>query len=109
MATWIPDLSRTDFKSRESATVELKRVVEVTRPLLVEARKTSTSAGPNSGLANCSITLHPPMRYLDYARWRCWSVSARTGRVTHCKVLAGGSPDVELTSEARAALERFGN
>ena len=109
VAERIAELSSKDFKTRESATVELKRVVEAARPLLVEARRTATSAEAQQRLDE--VLDYAPAIPTDGAiRDLRAAVLERIGTQEAkdaLKTLAGGAPGAELTREAKAALERF--
>ncbi len=106
----IAELSSKDFKTREAATSDLKRVAEVARPLLMEARRASTSAEGQQRLDEV-LDYAPPLPSDDAARGlRALAVLERIGTqaaVGALKALAEGAPDAELTREAVAARGRL--
>ena len=92
------------LQTRESATLELKRFVAAARPLLVEARKTSTSAEVQQWLGEMlDYSPHaPPADAVPGLR--ALAVLERIGTneaKDALKVLAGGAQDAELSQEAK--------
>ena len=106
----ISELSSNDFKTREAATADLERVAGAAKPLLVEARRTATSAEAQQRLDGV-LESAPPVPSDDAVRGlRALAVLERIGAqaaVGALKALAEGAPDVELTREAEATRGRL--
>ena len=109
---WIAELPSPDFKTREAATTELKRVLEAARHLLVEARRTSTSAEAQPRLDEV-LDYAPPIPSVDAVRdLRALAVAERIGTKEaeeFLKAMASGAPDAGLTREAKAVAARIRN
>ena len=112
VAQRIDELSSPDFKTREVATAELKRVAEAARHLLAEARRTSTSAEAQQRLDEL-LDSAPPVPSVDTVRdLRALAIAERLGTKEakeFLKNIAAGAPDAELTREAYAAGARLRN
>ena len=110
VAARIAELSSADFKTRESATKELKTIAEAAKPLFEAARKAATTAEGQQRLDEL-IDYSPAVPSDDAIRAvRALAVLEHLGTKEAIEVLdelAGGAVAAELTREAKAALERL--
>lgn len=110
VAERIAELSSDDFKTREKATAELKKVADVARPLLVEARGVVPSAEGQRRLDEV-LEYAPAVPPNDTIRsLRALAILERINTkeaVDVLKTLAGGAENAELTREARATVQRL--
>jgi RNA polymerase sigma factor (sigma-70 family) len=111
VAERVAELSSDEFKTREAAATELKRVVDVVEATLVDARRTAGSPETCRRLDEILATVRPAVVPPEVVRTlRAVAVLERIGSPDAreiLKTLSGGASGAELTREAKSALERL--